>query len=370
MNAAIAATTLPLQPDMFPRNWTRLILENDDFKVEAFRFSTDVEALRIANRRGTITVLPYLGQMVWDAVFDGRSLAMGNAFDAPRHGHSILDSYGAFAYHAGVLRNGTPSPEDTHSLHGEMPVARMDRAGLRLGQDAAGPFIEVTGQAEYVQGFGAHYMASPSVRLRAASGLIEIEMRVRNLSAHPMELMYMLHANFDFVANARIHQPAPFTPERTKVRKAVPGHVTPSAEFLAFLDDLARKPERMQTLSEPDMYSPEQVFYIKDLATDQAGRTRLAMELPEGDAFSVGYAPADFPHCVRWVLNDGDAQVAAFALPSTCEPEGYTAEKAKGHVRMLAPGEEVRFPITLGYLDAVEARSTLDEIATLEKEVN
>ncbi|WP_372803942.1 aldose 1-epimerase family protein [Paracoccus seriniphilus] len=360
-------TTLPLSPDLFPTGWTRVLAENAAFRIEAFRFSTGVEGLKVANRRGMITVLPYLGQMIWDAEFDGRSLAMGNAFAAPRHGASILETYGAFAYHAGLLRNGTPGPEDSHALHGEMPVATMDSACLLLGQDDAGSFVEISGQVEYVMGFGAHYMARPRIRLRADSGLMDVEMQVENLSAHPMELMYMLHANFDFVADARIHQPAPFSPTHTQVRKAIPGHVTPSAEFLALLDDLAENPARMAQLSEPDLYAPEQVFYIKGLGVDGQDRTRLAMELPEGGAFSVEYAPRDLPHCVRWILNDGDAQVAAFALPSTCEPEGYTAEKAKGHVRMLAPGEVARFPVTLGYLGAHEAPAVLDEIAKLDK---
>ena len=45
------------------------------------------------------------------------------------------------------------------------------------------------------------------------------------------------------------------------------------------------------------------------------------------------------------------------ALPSTCEPEGYTAELRKGNVQGLAPGEERRFPVRLGWLDraAMEA---------------
>ncbi|MDB6178345.1 aldose 1-epimerase family protein [Paracoccus sp. Z330] len=363
-------TTIPLAPDLFPADATRTLLRNADFTVEAFRYITGIEGLKIRNRRGEIVALPYLGQMIWSATFDGRSLGMGNSFSAPRHGASILEAYGAFAYHAGLLRNGTPGPEDSHPLHGEMPVARMDSASLHLGRDRSGTYIELRSQYEYVMGFGAHYLASPRIRLGADQGVMDIEMQVENLSAHPMELMYMLHANFDFAADARIHQPAPFDPEHTRVRDTVPGHVTPSAEFTALLADLARNPARMEYLSEPEIYSPEQVFYIKSPGTDQDGNTRLAMEFPQGDAVSVAYSTRDFPHCVRWILNDGDAQVAAFALPSTCEPEGYTAEKAKGHVRMLAPKEIARFPVTLGHLNPAEAARTFDQIATLQGEKN
>ena len=50
------------------------------------------------------------------------------------------------------------------------------------------------------------------------------------------------------------------------------------------------------------------------------------------------WKPEEFGHLVRWILNGEDASVAAFALPSTCEPEGYTAEQAKGNLRSVAPG--------------------------------
>lgn len=359
--------TLPLERrDFGPA--PRLVAQSAGLSVRAFAYPSGVEALRIENRRGHVILLPFLGQMVWEAVFDGQNLGMGHGFPYPRRGRSILETYGALAYHAGLLRNGTPGPQDDHPLHGEMPVAEMDRAALSFGRDDLGPWVELSGDYEYVMGFGPHYLARPRVRLGVDAALLQIEMRVQNLSAHPMELMYMLHANFAFVADAEIHQPAAWTPETTKVRRAVPGHVTPSPEFLSLLDDLAVNPARMRRLSEPALYSPEQVFYVTGLGTGTGGRTRQVMALPEGDGFSLSHRPADFPHCVRWIFNDGDAQVAAFALPSTCEPEGYTAEKAKGHIRILAPGEELRFPVQLGHLSPEEMPQVLAEVAALDQD--
>ena len=42
-------------------------------------------------------------------------------------------------------------------------------------------------------------------------------------------------------------------------------------------------------------------------------------------------------------------------MPGTCEPEGYAAEKRKGHVRTLAPGERADFRTHLGYADRAAA---------------
>ena len=85
-----------------------------------FRYDTGVEAIRLTNTRGSVVVLPYLGQIVWSATFDGVELAMQSMFRAPRPAKVIVETYGCLAYHAGLLRNGVPSPADNHALHGEM----------------------------------------------------------------------------------------------------------------------------------------------------------------------------------------------------------------------------------------------------------
>lgn len=343
----------------------RTILESDELTASLFRFDTGIEAVRLQNGRGHLVVLPYMGQMIWDAVMDGVDLTMKNMFPEPRAAATIVETYGCFAFHSGLLRNGCPSPEDTHPLHGEMPCAAMDTAELVIGEDTAGPFMALTGSREYAMGFGSRYLARPLVRLRPGSTLFEIEMDVANLAGEPMELMYMCHMNFAYAEGATIHQPARFTPEDTVTRTAVPGHVVASREYLEFISALAADPSRMKTLSETARYNPEQVCYVKNLRTDGQGRTHLMLRRAEGDGFYTAYAPAQFPHTVRWVLCNPDQQVAAFALPSTCEPEGYLAEKAKGHVRLIPAKGQASFTVTAGYVDAARAGEVADLIASL-----
>jgi hypothetical protein len=125
-------TRLPLCREQF--SYTPcLLLESGDFSVELFRYPAGIEAIRIHNRRGTVIVLPFLGQMVWDVNFDGRALTMGHRFKQPLPGDSIIDTYGCFAFHSGLLANGCPAAEDTHALHGEMACARMDTAWIVAG---------------------------------------------------------------------------------------------------------------------------------------------------------------------------------------------------------------------------------------------
>jgi hypothetical protein len=333
----------------------RVAAEFGGLSASLFRYDTGIEAIRLSHARGSVVVLPYMGQMVWSAQFDGVELAMQSMFPAPRPAKVIVETYGCLAYHAGILRNGVPTSDDTHILHGEAPCADMDQAGIACGADAQGRWIAVTGERDYAMGFGAHYLATPRVVLREGATTIEIEMQVENLSAAPMDLMYMCHVNFAFAEGARIVQSAPFTPEHVVTRTAIPGHVTPTDDYRALLAELAANPARMERLNEPRRYDPEQVFYIKGAKPAADGLVHYMMQRREGDAFAIAWDPQVMPHTIRWVLANSDQRVAAFAMPATCEPEGYTAEKRKGHVRSLAGGATARFLTYVGYVDPAQA---------------
>ncbi len=330
-----------------------------------FRYDSGIDAVRLVTPRGHLVVLPFFGQMIWEAIFDGVDLSMTDMFSMPRPAEAIAGTYGCFAFHSGLLRNGCPGPEDDHPLHGEMACAPMDGAGLAFGSDARGPWMALTGEREYVMGFGAHYMARPRVVLRPDEALFDIAMEVENLSGAAMDLMYMCHVNFAFSPGARIVQPAGFTPADTVVRTAIPGHVRPTADYRSLIERLSVDPAAMEVLDEPQRYDPEQVFYIRNLRTDEHGRTRLMMRRPQGDGFSIAFDRHAFPHTARWILVNDDQKVAAFALPATCEPEGYLAEKRKGHVQSLAGGATASFTVRLGYLDAAEAAEAEREIRSL-----
>jgi len=333
----------------------KLFLESEGIRASLFRYETGVAAVRLANRRGHLIVLPYLGQMIWDAVFDGVRLAMTSMFAMPRPATTILGTYGCFCYHAGLLRMGNPGPEDDHPLHGEMPCARMDRASLEIGEDAEGTFVRLVSEHEYIKGFGDHYLARPSVTIRPERTVFDIAMSVENLAGNPMDLMYMCHVNFALPEGGRIVQPAAFTAENMTVRTAVPSHVPATAEYQALIEAIARDPSIMEILDAPRRFDPEQVCYIRNLRTDDRGVAHFLLQRREGDGFVIGYRPSDFPHTVRWILCNADQQVAGFALPSTCEPEGYTAEKRKGNVQSLPSGGRKEFFVRTGYLEPSEA---------------
>jgi monosaccharide-transporting ATPase len=54
-------------------------------------------------------------------------------------------------------------------------------------------------------------------------------------------------------------------------------------------------------------------------------------------------------------------------MPGTCEPEGYTAEKRKGHVRALQGGAKTSFRTLLGYVDRQQSTKFAEAIAKQAK---
>lgn len=335
-----------------------------DLRASLFRYESGVEAIRLANRRGEVVVLSFLGQMIWSVRFDGMDLAMRSMFPIPRPAATIIGTYGCFAFHSGLLRNGVPGPEDDHPVHGEFPCMAMDRATLSAGEDGDGIYLRLVSEVDYAQGFGAHYRARPTVTLRAGT-LFEISMEIENRASKPMDLMYMCHVNFAFVPDGRIVQPLPFTPKHITVRRTVPAHIRPEPAYLARISALAQHPERMAVLNEPGAYDPEQVFYLHGPRTDDEGVTHVMLRRPQGDAFMIGYKPVEFPKTIRWIMENPDQAVAAIALPATCEPEGFAAERRKGNVRQLAPGERAAFHVRTGYLDLPRADQLAMKITTL-----
>jgi len=337
-------TRLPLTPAMFHET-PQVLLSNDRFSVELFRYASGIDAVKLQNSRGAIIVLPFYGQMIWDATFDGRSLTMGSGFTQPLPGKDIIDTYGCFAFHSGLLANGCPAPEDTHPLHGEMACQRMDSAWLELDDHE----IALKGEVEYIKGFGHHYLASPSVTLLAARPRMRIAMAVKNLAGKSMPLQYMCHMNYAWVERGVFSQSIP--DDAFKLRTSIPAHVSPTPKWLDYTRELQVSPAGFDGLDRPEMCDPEIVFFADNLP--QYGETvTFGVTSPQGYGFSTAFKTAQFGSATRWLLHNADQQVAAFVLPATCRPEGFLAAQQAGTLINLEPGETRVFDVETGMVEA------------------
>jgi hypothetical protein len=341
-----------------------VLAEAAGFSISVFRYSTGVPAIRVKNTRGEIIVLPYQGHQIWRAIFDGRDLTMKSMFEEPVATRNYLETYGGFMIHCGFSRMGVPGAGDNHVLHGELPNAPYQNGWIEI--DEAKNSCTVSGSYQYTVAFNTNYLATSSYALQADSALIDATLKVDNLKKTPMEYMYLAHANFRPVDNGELVYSASYSKEHVRVRKSIPSHVTPPPGFKELIERLGNEPDIHHKLSPDLAYDPEMVFFI-DMNTDADGFAHTLLRHPDGGADYMRYLPRQAPICVRWICRTPDQDAIGIAFPSTAEPEGYSAEKAKGNVRTLAGGASWQVDMRMGALNKSEAEAAARQIEKINK---
>jgi hypothetical protein len=270
-------------------------------------------------------------------------------FSEPRLTNVFLDTFGGFLVHCGAAGMGAPSKNDSHPLHGELPNAVYQKAHLVLGQDEAGTYIGLGGSYQHTVAFSYNYVAEPLVKLYAGSSLIRVSLSITNLKNSAMELMYLAHINFRPIDFGRLVYSAPQTPQHVRVRTSIPSHIQPKPGYVEFIQELKDHPERHHVFTPGLGFDPEVVFFIDYLA-DEDGWAHTMQVHPDGTADYVGHRPAELDTATRWICRTPDQDALAMIEPATAETEGYSAEKAKGNIKVLPPGGKFYCEMGVGLL--------------------
>jgi hypothetical protein len=360
-------TTFHLFPEQFTSHET-LLAENGELTASAFRYPSGVCALRLKNSLGELVLLPYQGQQIWDATLRGRRLTMKSMFDQPYPTSDFLSTFGGFLLHCGAAAMGSPSAEDSHSLHGELPNAPYQNAALVIGSDEKGEYIGLTGEYRHTVAFNYNYTATPLVKVYAASSVFDVSMKIQNHKASPMPLMFLEHINFIPVDGGRLAQTVVCNPENMRVRANIPSFMEVAPGYREFLKLLQEHPEKHLVFDPALVYDPEVVFYMNYLA-DENGWARTLQIHPDGSADLLRHRPEQLNHGVRWICRTAD-QGALGMEPSTAEVEGFSAEKKKGNVRSLPGGAMFTYELEVGVLTVDETRreeKLIEQVLTRNK---
>jgi hypothetical protein len=342
----------------------RPLLEHGELAASAFRFASGVAALRLRNSQGELVMLPYQGQQIWSAAFGGRNITMRSMFDEPKATQVYLETYGGFLLHCGAAAMGVPAAGDTHPLHGELPNAPYQKAWVVIGADERGAYIGLGGEYRHTVAFNHNYVAHPLVRLYAGESRCTIDLTVTNLKRTPMEFMYLAHVNFRPVDNGKLVYSALATPEHVRIRKSIPSHVRPGPGYREFMAELEQDPAKHHVLAPELAFDPEIVFSIDYLA-DAGGWAHSLQVHPDGSADYIGHRPGQLDKGVRWICRTPDQDALGLVLPATAEPEGYSAEKAKGNIKIIPAGGSYTCNMEAGILSATAAQQMAAKIAAI-----
>ena len=328
-----------------------LVAENGEFKAVAFRYSTGVEALKVSNKRGSFTILPWMGQMIWRCDFDGRELTMKSIYDEPKACKVCYsESYGCFLMHCGLTAMGNPTADDTHVGHAELPIIPYRSAYLEFGED----YVAVGGEARYDKCFTYNYAFNPKVTLRKGAAKLEIEAKVTNLKDLPLEYYYLCHVNHKPVNGAKIV-------ESPLARKPIINHEVPANYYApwakatnAWLDVLDKDYRAQRVIgAKGESYRPEIVncYFHKP---DKQGWAKVSEVYPKAigkvKGVYVKYRPDELPYATRWISRTEDEDACGMCLPATAEHKGRTYCRRNHQERYLKSGESVTFHIETGLL--------------------
>ena len=307
------AVRLELYRSHFEKTERRLV-EIGELCVSTFKYASGIEALSVRNARGEIVILPFKGQQIWRASFDGRNLTMKSMFDEPVDTMVYLQNYGAFLLHCGLTGLGDPGPEDNHPLHGEMPNAPFQKAWLEI--DVPSQKITIAGSYHYTVAFSTNYMATAKVVMESGSALLDVSLEVENLKHTAMEMMYLAHANFRPVDHGELHYTADYNTASVRVRRSIPAHIAPEPDYMAFITQLAEDPLPHHQFDPSLAFDPEVVFSI-DMLADSEGVAHAIQLHPDGSAYCIGYRPDPAPICMRWMCRTPDQDGLGLAFPAS-----------------------------------------------------
>jgi hypothetical protein len=339
----------------------RSLAASGSLRASTFRYPSGVAALRIENGAGVAIFLPFQGQQIWNAEFLGRKLTMRSMFDEPLPTRDYLGTYGAFFIHCGGTSMGNPGPDDTHPLHGELPNLHYQGATLAFGEDATGPYVELSGRGRDRKAFDHDFAARPTLRLDEGGTSFRVAMAVENLSRKPMPFLYLAHINFLPVDGGVLVDTVRNDREDAVVR--LPDLPEDAAQAVrAYHASIAKDPSSHRLLNAGQPIEPELVMTMKAHAGDD-GWTHAMQRLPDGSGDFVSYRPSELPYAVRWITRGGDQDALGLVLPATAPPDGLAAARKNGQLVWIAPGSEFRTEFRFGALDA-SARENLQSTIT------
>ena len=284
------------------------IVNFGELSATLFTYKTGVKAIKIKNAKGSATILPYMGQMIWRADFNGVELSMKTMYKDPVPvTGNYTGTYGCFLMHCGLTAMGNPTERDNHEPHGELPIAKYDNVYIITGTDEKGDYIEVTGTYNRKFCYETNYDFTPTLKLYKGGTSLFITASFTNYKDIPLEYYYLCHINHKPVDGAKLL----YTADRStiKVNRCFPENYWDKAGGDAtnkYLDKLMENPSLMDEVGlEGQAYSPEIVFSMKYTA-DENGKAYTMQLNPNGTATYVIHNPSELPVGTRWISRTED----------------------------------------------------------------
>jgi hypothetical protein len=344
-------------PQLWGREWTRAELESrvgDLSQIAGVRLveladgkERGARAAEIKTGSGfNFTVLIDRGLDISTAEYQGKAIAWRSmtedahpAYFEPEGLGWLRTFYGGLLVTCGMTYAGAPGEDQgqAYGLHGRVSHLPAKNVYADAAWEGDRYRVWVRGKCQEAIVFSENLLLTREVSAYLGENRLFVHDIVENVGHARTEHMYLYHVNIGFPAvdeGARLISPT---------RSARPR----DAEAEAGKEEYPR--------FQPPTSGYKEKVYFHDLAVDATGYTQTAIANPAlGHGVYIRYPKAQMPEFIEWKMM-GIRNYVVGMEPANCSVLGRAAERHRGTLQFLEPGERREYHLEIGVLESKEA---------------
>jgi hypothetical protein len=307
-----------------------------------------VSTLRVRTARGLeFWIVPDRGMDIFEASFEGKSLCwhapagMIHPTYYSNRGTEMLKSFaGGLVSTCGLTTAGAPSEDNGESLglHGSIsntPAESVHWSEHWQGEDC---LLTVAGKVREASVHGSNLLLERTITTSLESKSFSLHDVVENQGVRDSPLMVLYHFNFGF----------PLLTERSRI-------YAPSQTHEPATDFAAASQEQWNRFEPPQMGIEERVYFHRMRPAPDGKVTAILVSDNDRPDFGVAlsYHSQTLPEFVQWKMTGANHFVLGLE-PANCRTLGRRAERQRGTLQTLAPGERSEFHLEFAVLNGAE----------------
>lgn len=316
-----------------------MLADGNEAGVEAFDFRTGSGL--------DFTVLAGRGMDIGAASYRSYPLAWQSPTGVPAASYFEPEGLGWLrGFHGGLITTcgltyaGAPGPdgEEELGLHGRISYIPAKHVSSGASWHDGDYLMHVQGEMREASVFGPNIVLTRRISSMLGHPVIHVQDTVENQGFAAQEHMIVYHCNLGF----------PLMDAATEL-------VAPSAEVTGQTDFAQQTIDTHASFAEPHEVG-ERVYYHK-LKAKEDGSTTVAVvnrELGAGIALAFSFNVNVLPNLVQWKMPGLGTYVMGIE-PANCLVEGRAAERERGTLQVLEPGESRTYALTISVYEGAEA---------------
>jgi hypothetical protein len=303
-----------------------------------------VSTLRVRTAQGfEFWVVPDRGMDIFEAAFQGKSLCwhspggMVHPAYYSNRGSEMLKSFaGGLFSTCGLTTVGSPSEDNGENLGLHGPISNIPAESVSWSEQWKGEdcLLTISGKVREASVHGPNLLLERTISTSLDSASFSLHDVIENQGVRDSPLMLLYHFNFGF----------PLLTERSRI-------YAPSQSLASATEFAANTKDSWNTFESPQMGLEERVYFHHMRPGPDGKVTVVLVSDDEKPDFGIAltYAAQTLPEFVQWKMTAVNHFVLGLE-PANCRTLGRRAERQRGTLQTLAPGERREFQLELRVL--------------------